>query len=242
MVAMLKEQGAKAVSIYLLKVFNYRLIGRYLKGSYSQKGEDTSMHKFFHYKQNGFYIDIGAFHPDRLSNTKYFYDKGWHGINIEPNPQRIKQFEKERARDINLNIGIGNIHKSVDFYQFEQAALSSFSLKEANALIKLGYRCTKKIKVPMRSLRSIMINYVKKAVDFMSIDTEGFDMEVLKSNDWKKYRPTLLCIETIDFIDLLTSGRKDSDRKSIIDRFLYQNGYVEYVSNGLNTIYRNIRN
>ena len=93
----------------------------------------------------------------------------------------------------------------------------------------------------MRSLRFIMKKYVKGAVDFMSIDAEGLDMEVLTSNDWIKYRPTLLCVETVDFIDILTSGKKDSDRKSIIDRFLYQKGYREYVSNGLNTIYRNIR-
>ena len=119
MVIMLKQHGAMAVSIYLLKAFNSRVIGRYLKGSYSQKGEDLLMYKFFHNKQNGFYVDIGAFHPSRLSNTKYFYDKGWHGINIEPHPQRIKEFEKERKRDINLEMGIGNLDKNMDFYQIE---------------------------------------------------------------------------------------------------------------------------
>lgn len=234
---MYKREGSKALAWYLLKVFNYRVINRYLRGSYSQKGEDLMISKYFNGKRKGFYIDIGASHPTKLSNTKFFYDRGWHGINIEPNPQRIKLFIKKRAQDINLNIGIGSKREKVLFYGFEFPALSTFSEEEANTLSRVGYKLKEKMKIQTYRLEQIMQKYVKSDIDFMTIDTEGLDMDVLESNNWKKYRPKVLCVETIDFIDLLTKDKGISERKENISKYLLSQGYREYSSNGLNTLY-----
>lgn len=237
-----KHQGLKGISVYCIKVFNYLVINRYLRGSYSQKGEDLMINKYLKNKKRGFYIDVGACHPQRVNNTKFFYNRGWHGINIEPNPERIKFFLQKRTKDINLNIGIGSKEGKVLFYEFEFPALSTFSKEEANTLTKVGYKLKKKMKVQMYRLEQIMKKYVKSDIDFMTIDTEGLDMDVLASNNWKKYRPKVLCVETIDFIDLLTKDKGISDRKDNISKYLLGKGYEEYFSNGLNTLYEDIQN
>lgn len=232
-----RKQGAIALSDYLLKSFKYLTIDKYLHGSFSQKGEDLVIDKYFNHKKKGFYIDIGAYDPMLNSNTKFFYDRGWNGINIEPNPTRIKLFEGARKRDINLNLGVGSANGKTIFYELEANGLSTFSEKEANSMISVGHKLKRKIKVQMHKLEEIMKKYVKSGVDFISIDTEALDLEVLKSNDWKKYRPKILCIETLDFADLLTSTKGNISKKETISSYLSGKGYKEYFSNGLNTLY-----
>lgn len=231
-----RKQGLIALFDYLIKSLIYILYRRFL-GSYSQKGEDLMIDKLFKHKKKGFYIDVGAYHPQMNSNTKFFYEKGWNGINIEPNPSRIKLFLQSRKRDINLNLGIGTNKKKAVFYEFEATGLSTFSKREAESLIKIGYKLKGEIKVQVYRLEEIMKKYAKVGVDFMSVDTEGLDLEVLKSNDWEKYRPKILCIETIDFIDLLTSIKKNASREKAINEYLLSKGYRPYSNNGLNTVY-----
>lgn len=232
-----KRQGLISLGNYLVRSFGYLTIDKYLRGSFSQKGEDLIINKIFKNKKRGFYIDIGAYHPQINSNTKFFYDKGWRGINIEPNPARIKLFLENRKKDINLNIGVGITKKKATFYELDANGLSTFSKKEADAMIKIGHKLKKKIKVQAYKLEDIMKKYVKSQVDFLSVDTEGLDLEVLKSNNWKKYRPKILCVETLDFADLLTSTINDSSKEEMITRYLEKNGYKKYLNNGLNTIY-----
>ena len=235
-----RKQGTAVLSGYLINSFN-AILSRRFRGSFSQKGEDLIIEKVLGYKKKGFYIDIGACHPERFNNTKFFYDRGWHGINVEPNPARIELFFQDRKRDINLNIGIGTAKKMEIFHEIDATGLSTFSKKEADSLLKIGYRIRKKTKIQMFRLEEVMKKYVKLNVDFMTVDAEAMDLEVLKSNNWKIYRPKLLCIETIDFIDLMTSTKENFSRKKSIDRYLLEKGYKEYFSNGLNTLYRDIQ-
>ncbi len=234
---MYKRQGALALSGYLVKSFGYLTIDRYLRGSFSQKGEDLIIDRYFKNKRKGFYIDIGAYHPQINSNTKLFYDRGWNGINIEPNPARIELFQRFRKRDKNLNVGIGSSKGMATFYELDANGLSTFSKKEADSMLKLGHKLKNKMKIQMYKMQDIMKEYVRSDIDFITIDTEALDLEVLKSNNWEKYRPKLLCIETIDFADLLTSTKDSSDRKREISKYLSEKGYKEYFSNGLNTLY-----
>lgn len=231
-----KRQGPVTLSSLVLKTLVH-ILNRYLGRSNSQKGEDLMIDKYFNHKKNGFYIDVGACHPQRLNNTKLFYDRGWRGINIEPNPERIKLFLRDRKRDINLNIGIGTVKKIAVFYELEHAGVSTFSKEEADSLLNLGHKLRKKINVPMYRLEDIMKKYVKVDIDFMSVDTEAMDLEVLKSNNWGKFRPKLLCVETIDFVDLLTSSKENLKRKETISGYLLGKGYEEFFTNGLNTVY-----
>lgn len=216
---------------------NYRVINKYFFGSYSQKGEDLAIYKYLKNKTKGFYVDIGASHPERFSNTKYFYNKGWKGINVEPDPIRIELFKRNRKRDINLNFGISNKKGFASFYKFDPQSFSTLSKQEAQTLVKVGYKLQEKIKIKTFRLADILKKYAKKEIDFMTVDTEGLDLLVLKSNDWNKFRPKVVCVETIDFIDALTDTKSTSKRKLNIDRYLLKQGYEEYLSNGLNTLY-----
>lgn len=238
---LLQRRGVIGVATYLINVFNYLVINRYLRGSFSQKGEDLIIDKYFNHKRKGFYVDIGAFHPRRLNNTKFFYDKGWRGINVEPNPTRISSFKDERERDINLNIGIGIRSQISNFFEFEDSGLSTFSKKEAASLTKLGYKLKRIIKVKMKRLDIVFAKDGKRRIDFMTVDTEGLDMEVLKSNNWKRFRPKILVVETIDFIDILTNDKINVERKQKITKYLNSLGYREYYSNELNTVFEDTR-
>lgn len=235
-----KFNGLKSLLYYLFKVFDHSVLDKYLRGSYSQKGEDLVINKYFGNKKRGFYVDIGAGHPTRFNNTNFFYLLGWHGINIEPNPEMITLFKKSRTRDINLNIAIGKKNGKEIYYQFESSGLSTFSQKQANKLLSAGYRLSKEVEIPMCRLDYVLEKNLTSRIDFFSIDVEGFELDVLESNNWKKFRPKLICIETIDFCNLLETGNLISERKAKIDEYLAKLGYREYFHNGLNTIYQDI--
>ena len=167
-----------------------------LRNSYSQYGEDVIIDKLLHYPQNGFYIDVGANDPDILNNTKRFYKRGWSGINIEPDVNKFKKIKKYRKRDINLCCGVGSKNDQLIFYKMSHDTISTFSEATARQSEKDGYKVLQKIPFKIITLKDICDSYIKdKKIDFMSIDTEGYDMEVLKGNDWNRYRPKLICIE-----------------------------------------------
>jgi len=222
----LKIPGAKNLLLLWHSTVNEKLLG-----SYSQKGEDLIIDKMFNGKKNGFYVDVGANNPYDCSNTARFYKKGWKGINIEPIPNNLSRFKKERPLDINLNIGIGTKEGSFDFYEFEEDMLSTFSKNEAEEEIKKGKKLVKKHRIKIKKLSNILSKYAKnKEIDFLSIDTEGFDMEVLKSNDWKKFRPKTICIET--------AQRDGSDNSELFLKFLSKFNYELFEKTRLNSIYR----
>lgn len=205
--------------------------------SYSQKGEDLVIDKILGYKKDGFYVDIGANDPTRFSNTKRFYLKGWRGINIEPDFNNYQKFVKERKDDINLNIGIGQSDAILKFYRFIPDTLSTFSQKEADSYIKQGYKLENVIDVEVNRLADILSEYcVGREIDFINIDTEGFDMEVLQGNDWRKFSPTLVCIESIAHNIRESNKNKKRDNH---ESFLISVSYKKVYDNGLNSIYQN---
>lgn len=174
---------------YYFGRFLVRLLGFKGKKSYSFLHEDNVIDWLTGYKDNGIYIDIGAFHPTNLSNTKLFYDRGWHGINIEPNIEGYEFFLKERPRDVNLNraVGVGEAN-----YWNDGGMGSGETCDEARAR-KFGMK--NKTTVKLKPLKEIFEENGLKMVDFMSIDVEGFEMEVLKSNDWNIYKARVICLE-----------------------------------------------
>ncbi|MHB9129364.1 MAG: FkbM family methyltransferase, partial [Candidatus Humimicrobiaceae bacterium] len=158
----------------------------FLRKSYAQKGEDLVLDNFSGNKRRGFYVDVGANDPHRFSNTKRFYLRGWTGINIEPDVDNWQKLSSQRKRDINLNIGIGESESSLEFYKFIPHTLSTFSKEEADNYVGQGYKLEKVVLVEVKKLEDILAEYCKGDIDFMSIDTEGFDMQVLKSNNWNR--------------------------------------------------------
>jgi len=202
-----------------------------LKRSYSQGQEDIYIDKFLKNKKKGFYVDVGANDPSRFNNTKRFYKRGWQGINIEPNIILINKINKERKKDVNLNIGIGKSKGKMMMYVFYPDTLSTFSREKANEYIKQGFKIEKESKIEIRTLKDVFDQYVKGIkIDFLTVDTEGTDLDVLQSNDWNNYRPTLLCVE----VNNLSGCKFDIE---ILQKYLESVNYEKINYNGRNAIY-----
>ena len=165
--------------------------------SYSQFNEDLLIDLLFGLKQNGFYLDIGANDPSFNNNMKRFYDKGWSGINIEPELNSIKKFCENRTRDINLNIGVGPVRGMLTFYQVVgDSTLSSFNVNIAKKMAAKFGLTIEEIAIDVLRLIDVFEQYVKdRHVDFMSVDAEGLDLEILQSNDWDRFRPSVIMVE-----------------------------------------------
>ena len=169
--------------------------------SWSQEGEDLVLHRIFEKQNTGFYVDIGAHHPKRFSNTHLFYIKGWTGLNIDAMPGCMDAFKKMRPRDINIEMGVAGKKSQLNYHIFNDPALNSFSFELTNERDQADdiYKLQKIVKVPVLPLHEILSNYCNDiSIDFMSVDVEGLDLEVLKSNDWKKYRPKYLIVELLN--------------------------------------------
>lgn len=185
---------------YTKQKLTQRLLDNEAHVSYSQEGEDVVLRRFLDLSRSGFYVDVGAHHPVRYSNTKYYYDRGWSGINIDADPALINEFEIKRNRDINLLSGVGDQKKSMTLYIFNHPAINTFDSKLAAERAKLPeYDIVNKLEIMIRSLAELLDEHMpaKRPIDFMSIDVEGQDLNVLRSNNWAKYRPAYILIECL---------------------------------------------
>jgi FkbM family methyltransferase len=165
--------------------------------SYSQEGEDVVLRRFVGDKK-GFYVDIGAHHPQRFSNTFFYHQLGWRGLNIDADPDLIAEFNKYRHRDINVASGVGDKSDKLIFYVFNERAVNTFVKEVAEERAKMkGWEIIEEREIPVVPLSELLKKYLpkKQKIDFMSVDVEGKDLEVLKTNDWEKYRPRFLLIE-----------------------------------------------
>lgn len=207
------------VSRVLDKVAPALLYGRRF---YSQAGEDMLLSLYYEGKKHkGFYVDVGAHHPYRFSNTAFFYRRGWRGINIEPTPSLFKAFPRLRRRDINLNVGIGNGEK-LTFYVFNEGALNTFDpeiARSRDGSYDGKYRIVGRIEVQTRTLADILDKHLPAGtpIDLLTIDVEGMDFDVLKSNDWTRYLPQFILVECESSLDDLADDE--------IYQFLHGKGY-----------------
>lgn len=169
---------------------------------YSQNGEDIVLGSIFKGIKNGFYVDIGAHHPKRYSNTLKLYKNGWTGLNVDANPLSIEEFKKYRKRDENILAGIGASAEILTYHMFADPAVNTFSVQDAEKWKKskwntyLGHRDIKAV-----SLNSLLDKYVTKntKIDYLNIDIEGLDLQVIKTLNWEKYSPTVISIEDHSF-------------------------------------------
>ena len=152
-------------------------------------------------KYKGFYVDVGAHHPIRFSNTNHFYRKGWRGINIDSTPGSMRAFNWLRRRDINLEIGIGSASGSLNLYCFNEPALNTFDENLAKERSTERYFVKRTVEVRVEPLGKILEKYLPADhnIDFLTIDVEGLDLVVLQSNDWARYKPSYILVEDMDF-------------------------------------------
>ncbi|MEK7599571.1 MAG: FkbM family methyltransferase [Patescibacteria group bacterium] len=170
--------------------------------SYAQNREDIILDGLVKGAKKGFYVDVGANHSVLDSVTKLFYDRGWNGINIEPAHDLCALLKLSRPRDINLEYGVSDKTSELTFREYLLGdGLSTFS-DEVQKIYENDehYRYFAKEyvdhKVPVTTLAKLLKEHAKdKKIDFMKIDVEGYEYEVVAGNDWTKYRPVILCIE-----------------------------------------------
>jgi FkbM family methyltransferase len=189
---------------------------------YSQFGEDILINRIFPEKTDGFYVDVGAYHPWRYSNTYLLHKKGWRGINIEPDVNGFALFNKYRKKDINLRVGVSNQRGELPYYVSARTSCSTFSLEQKQLMEKKGpkFRFIRTEKVLCLPLREIFRRHlVQKEIDLLNIDVEGLGLEVLVSNDWNSYKPRVIVIED-DFFNI------DHPERSKIFTFLRDQSYT----------------
>ncbi len=165
---------------------------------YSQNREDLVLLSFFPDVKKGVYVDVGAFDPDVDSVTKLFYEQGWHGVNLEPQVDRFKLFERPRPRELMVNAGISSKNTTLTLRTYKSQGLSTFSDEVKTDYEKAPDADTQEYTeatVPVRPLKEVLAENDITHIDFMKVDVEGLEYEVLASNDWKKFRPEVLCIE-----------------------------------------------
>jgi FkbM family methyltransferase len=163
--------------------------------SYAQNGEDVLLDRLFRDREEGFYIDVGACHPIHCSVTKHFYDRGWRGINIEPITAFAEMLRSWRPRDINLNLGLSDQESELTFYEAPASlGMSTFSEAQAADLRRLGHELVER-RVPVTTLRRICEQYGDRPFDFLKIDAESHEREVIRGGDWERWRPRAVVVE-----------------------------------------------
>jgi len=216
----------------LNRIKNFLFWDPWVRHSYSQDGEDMVLRKIFKNQKMGFYVDIGAHHPKRFSNTHLLYKKGWKGINVDATPGSMKLFNQLRPRDVNLELGVGTKEELLNYYIFNESALNSFSkeLSELRNNQQSEHFIKQVIKVNVKPLYKVLDTYLNNhKIDFLNIDVEGMDLDVLNSNDWSKYRPKFVIIE------MLKSNLSDMDKEPIFQLMKKQNYAI--FSKQVNTVF-----
>ena len=189
--------------------------------SYSQWGEDALISQFIP-GNKGFYVDVGSGHPIEGNNTYFLYRRGFSGVLVDPIKQNIEQARKWRPRDSAVHSLVGQDSKSVTFYEFENYGISTTQVERVNLLQNSGFVLANSYKVMRKTLTYILEeNLVPKTFDLLSCDVEGEELNVLKSLDFEKYKPKLICVE-----ELALSPFKDTQLRS----FLYSVNYEPVIS------------
>jgi FkbM family methyltransferase len=208
-----------------LKMFIGDFRSHWFAPSYSQEGEDGILRRIFAGQRTGFFVDIGAHHPKRYSNTYCFYLYGWTGINVDAAPESMKLFRKVRPRDINVEAAVANGRSTLTYYEFDEPTLNGLSQEISFIRNDNGpYRIVNQREVKTVGLAEVLDRYLPSGqrIDFLNIDVEGFDLEVLQSNDWTKYQPTIVLAEDLCLSNLLQL------EKSPVASFMQQQGYELY--------------
>ena len=191
--------------------------------SYAQNAEDVVLWRAFAAQGSGFYIDVGAADPRADSVTKLFSDRGWRGINIEPQHEHWVDLERERPLDVNLECGLGAISGVGTFVRNRDIPGWSTFSPEFRARYEASEMTLEVVELELRTLAEVWDAHAPPVVDFLKIDVEGYEREVLLGGDWSRHQPRVVVIE---------ATAPDAWEQIILDA-----GYHPTLFDGLNRFY-----
>ena len=192
---------------------------------FSGFGEDVVLKNIFHRKKMGFYVDIGCWHPKRLSNTYLLHKKGWEGINVDMDAFKIDMFNIARKNDINVCAAVSDEEKDLTYYcSKDHSAMNTLDPEFAKAATAnkqgLNYEFKKTKSTTLDNVISAT-KYAKTEIDFLSIDVEGHELPVLRSLDFEMYKPKVVVVE-------LHAERIEEILKSELYKFMRGKRYSLY--------------
>lgn len=199
--------------------------------SYAQNREDVLLARVFPTDRPGFYVDVGAYAPESCSITRHFYNRGWRGVNVEPSPAAAERIRRARPRDTTANVALSNRDGSLPFFEAEarHAGLSTLDREQAEAHRRRGVSM-REYQVPVTTLASICAQHADGAIDFVTIDVEGHERQVLEGMDFARFRPTVMVVESTR-----PMGREPTHEQW--ESILLEAGYRYATFDGLNRYY-----
>lgn len=166
--------------------------------SYAQNHEDVLLARLFPVGLPGFYVDVGAMDPVTNSVTKLFSDRGWRGVNVEPAAHHFERLQTGRPRDVNLNVGLSDREGTLTLFESDPSSgWSTFSTTVAARHAESGIPLVER-SVPVMTLAQVCQKYVTETIDFLSIDVEGHEREVIEGGDWRTWRPRVVLVEATE--------------------------------------------
>ena len=236
---------SKRFNLFKFIYFYYQLIKTKIlqrkRRVYSNWGLDIMADHFFKNKKKGVYIDVGCHHPFLNNNTYPLYKRGWNGINIDLDFNSIDMFNHFRRFDLNIQAAISDKQIESDLFFFHNRSAVNTLSKDAGAEAK------KIIKVNTRTLNEIIENskFKDKEIDYLSIDVEGFELNVIKGFNLKKYKPKLIILELLDqTVKEFYLGKIDNILNSNIYIYMNENNYklVNWIHDDLIFVPKDISN
>ncbi|MBD1363967.1 FkbM family methyltransferase [Mucilaginibacter sp. ZT4R22] len=222
--------------LFINKLYN-KLSKTNIKLSFSQSGEDSII--LFLIRSLKItqvqYFDIGTNDPRNMNNTYILYLNGFRGICVEPDPFFHKQIKKYRPGDVLIPKGVAvEQQDKATFYVMDDPLLNTFSPQEAEKLVNTHHREIRKVlSVELIAINTIFEQYFKEDhCSVLSLDVEGLDLVILQSIDFSRFKPSIICVENIEYSENLT-GKKDS----FINEVLLEQGYILYADTYINSIF-----
>jgi FkbM family methyltransferase len=203
--------------------------------SYAQNYEDLILNRIFKDQPKGVYVDVGANEPIKDNVTYHFYLKGWIGLNFEPNQAYFKKLQEIRPNDISFNFGCSDKEEVLEFKEILDTGLSTFSNEFDSIINSLDFKIIKH-QIKCVPIKNIFKEQKITTIDFMSVDVEGFEFNVLKGNDWDKYRPKVIVLEGV------APTRQDIITYTSFQSFLENVDYKLRYFDGLNVFFTDNKN
>jgi FkbM family methyltransferase len=201
--------------------------------SYAQNFEDIMLWRALKNIKNGFYIDIGAADPVIDSVSKLFYDNGWKGVNVEPEISYYEKLKTHRQDEIILNLGVSDSIQKIKFYQFEIKGLSTCNLDVVKMHLLEDLIKPIEQEIPTISMDSLLEKSHGKDIQWLKIDVEGYEKNVLQSWKNSEIRPWIILVES-------TIPNSQEENYNQWESILLNKGYEFVYFDGLNRFYLSV--